>query len=82
MLDRTEKASSQDHEVYWPDVTLAENEREGQRTENYTINFVDKEGQAHNQSFDYEQWLTYKPEGKYLASVDFFGEVVEVKPGG
>ena len=30
-------ASGNDHEAYWPEVTLAENEREGQRSEAYTF---------------------------------------------
>ena len=30
-------ASGNDHEAYWPEVTLAENEREGKRSEKYTF---------------------------------------------
>jgi hypothetical protein len=82
VLDRTEKASGEDQQVYWPEYTLAENERVGQRTERYEVHFVDKEGQTYTESFEYDSWMTYQTEGKYLAYVDFFGEVTEIEPGG
>lgn len=82
VLDRTEKASGQTQDVYWPEYTLADNERVGQRTETYEVHFVDQEGQSYTQSFDYERWQTYQAEGRYLAYVDFFGQVTEIEPGG
>jgi hypothetical protein len=81
LVDRTETASGQNHEAYWPEYTLAGNERVGERRESYVVEFVDKEGQHYTETFDYDEWLTYKQEGTYIAYVDFFGEITEIESG-
>jgi len=81
VLDRTETASGHNHDAYWPEYTLADNERAGERTETYTIEFIDAEGKIYAKTFTYDEWLTYKAEGVYLAKVDIFGDVTAIESG-
>lgn len=82
VLDRTATASGDSQEVYWPEYTLADHERAGERSESYSVFFVDPEGQTYSQSFTYDEWLAYQPAEKHAAVVDFFGELTEIKPEG
>jgi hypothetical protein len=81
VLDRTETASGTDHDAYWPEYTLAENERIGERVENYEVHFIDPEGEVYTDTFKYEQWLTYDEQEKFTAEIDFFGDVVKIDTG-
>jgi hypothetical protein len=78
VVDRTEEAAGADHQTNWPAVTLAENEREGQRTEAYRVVFVDEEGKSYEMTFAEGEWLGFERGGRYRLKVTRLGEPVEV----
>lgn len=81
VLDRTETASGHNHQVYWPEVSLADNERIGERSESYAVEFVDAEGKTYTELLPYDDWLDYEAGEKVIAQVDIFGEVMELQAG-
>jgi hypothetical protein len=78
VVDRTEEAAGTERQTNWPAVTLAENEREGQRTEAYQVVFVDEEGKAYEMTFTEGEWLAFERGGRYQLKVTRLGEPVEV----
>jgi membrane protease subunit (stomatin/prohibitin family) len=73
-------AEGGDLKPQWPLFTLASGEREGQRTENYTVVF-DAEGQTYNYSpgtaSDFAQ---FEPGSRWTLKVNMLGGVNEVEP--
>ena len=55
---RTETASGTDHDAAWPDLQLADDEREGNSTELYTITVVDPKGVSATYSLAEDVWRT------------------------
>lgn len=51
VYERKAEASAHDHQPYWPDPQLGENEREGARSEAYTISVEDVKGKETNRSW-------------------------------
>lgn len=58
MESREARASGDNHDVYWPDPELGENEREGRKTEIYAFSVQDKDGKTTHWSVDQETWNT------------------------
>jgi len=75
---RTAEAGGSDHRAYWPETGLAENEREGARSESYQIVFVDDDGNRYEMDFDEPEWLTLERGGSYELKVNQLGNPVEV----
>ncbi len=78
VTDRTAKASGQskDDEPRWPEVSLSKTgtckgcEREGARSETYTLRFVDKKAsEAHDCPVDREKWDQTEVGSKWTAEV-------------
>ncbi len=79
--DRTERASGDDHEAYWPGVTLAGNERESGRSENYSVVFVNRKEKTRKYSCDYGEWSHFRVGQIFSARVNRLGVVTEIKRG-
>ncbi|MFW6183941.1 MAG: hypothetical protein ACOC8X_09110 [Chloroflexota bacterium] len=75
---RIEKAEGIDLQPQWPALTLAENEREGERQERYRIVFVDGEGKEYAMQLPHNEWLQFEPSGRYQLKVNGMGQAVEV----
>lgn len=75
--DRTETASGTSHEVYWPRLTLANNEREGERTAVYTATFTDEDGKSYTwEDVPEEKWDTLDMNGRYPIIIDHNDQVI------
>ena len=66
---RVAEASGSDHSPAWPEITLAENEREGQRTERYTFTVTDAKGKATTYALAEEFWNRYPVDSQLDISV-------------
>ena len=75
---RTERATGRDHNTFWPDLTLAANERAGERSEQYHIVFVDGDGDEYELTIPETEWLSYEPNGSYSVKLNALGQIVEV----
>jgi len=63
---RTEKANGDTGPYTWPKVSLASSEREGARTETYTVTFTEpKTGKTSTCDFPEAKWSTFKRGGHY-----------------
>ncbi|NMB75446.1 MAG: hypothetical protein GYA21_10010 [Myxococcales bacterium] len=77
--DRDLSASAKDLAPRWPEVKLAEKEREGRRHEIFRVHLRDKEGKERVfQASDEARWRTYQPGQSYRATVRASGEVVDL----
>ncbi len=76
---RTETATGNDHQAYWPELDLQENEREGERSESYRIVFRDDNGRRHEMTFPYQEWLTFESRGNYTLQVNGLGQMTGVE---
>ena len=68
IVDRTEKSSAADSEPYWPELTLAENEREGQRYEVYNV-VVKSEDKSYTVYLPFDWWSELKAGDKVEITV-------------
>lgn len=59
--DHTETASGDSHDTYWPQLDLGEDEREGQKHENYKIVVVDDKNNQTTYEVDYSTWSGLNP---------------------
>jgi hypothetical protein len=78
VVDRTEERSGTDHQAHWPTIRLGDNEREGQRTEEYRVPFVDEESKQYEMTFTEGEWLAIERGGRYRLKVSRLGEPLEV----
>ena len=58
---RVEEASGQDQQPAWPELDLAEDEREGERSERYRFTVVDKDGQSTTYRLAEADWSQLHP---------------------
>ena len=56
--DRTEEASGTDDTPYWPSLNLASNEREGDRSESYSVTFVTEKSKRYAAYIPENLWNT------------------------
>jgi hypothetical protein len=80
VLDRVEEAAGRGANPAWPRVVLAQNEREGERTERYWLVFVDEDGGFHEKEFPLAVWQQFREGGEYTAVFETFGDLKEVSP--
>ncbi len=76
---RTERATGNDNQPFWPELSLRAGEREGPREEAYSIVFRDGEGRRYELSFPYEEWLTFESRGSYTLRVNSLGQATGVE---
>lgn len=66
---RQAKTSGTDHNAFWPDVNLAENEREGERTEDYRFTVENAKGETTTYRLAESDWRNIHPgDGVYITS--------------
>ncbi len=78
VVDRTEVASAQDHQPYWPRSDLDENEREGEKSERYTITFTDQDGENYDYETDLAAWQAYEQGQSVTLKLSATGELKEI----
>ncbi len=69
-----------DFSAYWPDVTLGEGQREGERKEKYTIYFMTETGPVTYTTDDEALFLQLTPGTQWTLEMDSFGNVLSVSP--
>ena len=73
-------ASGQDLNPYWPQVNLASGQREGERSEEYSVDF-DTEGRSYTYRPRYaDEFSRFDVGSKWLLSVNALGGVTAVEP--
>jgi hypothetical protein len=77
---RTERAGASDHNAYWPVTKLGQGEREGKKTEKYTVLFTDRKGkELKYETVSESEWKALREGQKYKAKVDFFGTITKIE---
>lgn len=77
-VDRTERAKGNDQKASWPKVNLRSKEKEGKRTETYTVLCTDSQGKNLTYNPKNEQeWLSLE-NGKSYKAKAAFGTVTEI----
>lgn len=77
---RTERATGNDQDVYWPELNLSPDQREGERQESYQIVFGSDNGERYTMTFPLEEWLSFESRGRYKLRVNSLGRPVGVEP--
>jgi len=77
---RKARASGEDTAPRWPDLTLAAGEREGSRTERYTLTVKDAKGKTYEfQPKDSPAFEAFRVGSSYSARINRMGTVTELK---
>jgi DNA-directed RNA polymerase subunit RPC12/RpoP len=74
------QASGNDLQPYWPQVSLSGAEREGQRSETYTVTFDTKDGYKQFTTSDAALFSQLQPGTEWNLVVNTLGGIVEVSP--
>ena len=80
-LSRTERVTGADQGAYWPETSLGEFEREGERYENYVAVFTSANGETYRLDLPYQRWASLGIERRYDLDVNAFGEVQGLSNG-
>ena len=62
---RKVSTSGDDHNAYWGEVNLAENEREDTRNEKYTVTFTGKKNKKYTYEIPIDEWMGYDIGNKF-----------------
>jgi hypothetical protein len=73
-------AEGADQAPYWPQVNLSNGQREGQRTESYSVYFETSAGIKEYTTESEALFSQLQPGSEWTLSVNSFGQVVEVSP--
>jgi hypothetical protein len=76
---RTAEADGRDHSPVWPVVNIGSDEREGERTEIYTVFFTDEEGKEYSLELTENEWRGYEMGQGVTLKLDAFGNLEEVE---
>jgi len=71
-------AQGSDLQPYWPQIKLANGQREGERKENYSVDFETKEGPKQFTTSDAALYSQLQPGTIWTLSVNTFGSIVDV----
>jgi hypothetical protein len=71
-------AQGTDLQPYWPQVNLAGDQREGNRTENYTVDFNTKDGTKQFTTTDESLYIQFEPDSLWTLKVNTIGSVMDV----
>ena len=76
---RTERSGGANHEAAWPEVKLAENEREGRKSETYKVRFSNpKLDRVVEQEVGYDRWASLELGRAYQAGISLGGHIQHV----
>jgi hypothetical protein len=79
VTDHTERATGKDHKPYWPRVSLAsQKQREGGRTETYTVYFKDEKQKTYKLNPSLSDWQTYEIGEKRKIKVNMLGDATGI----
>ena len=73
-------AQGSDLQPYWPQVSLASDQREGKRAENYSVEFNTKDGLKQFTTTDASLYIQFQPGSLWTLSINTLGGVVDVSP--
>ncbi len=76
----TVSVSGNDLNAYWPDPSLNEDQRLGERYETYAVLFDTPKGDYTYETDDYNQFSTFEIGSKWHLQINSFGKLVSVKP--
>ena len=78
---REAQAHGRDRSPRWPLAALESREREGERSESYTVYFSDRDGNTiiHRTASE-EEWRTFMPGAQYLVEVTKSGRIRALRP--
>jgi hypothetical protein len=62
---------------FWPETNLAGNEREGERTEIYTVYFTDEDGNQYELEMTEDEWRGFEVGQGVTLKLDALGNNVE-----
>lgn len=77
VVTRTEAAGNNDHSAFWPETNLADDEREGERTETYIIYFTDSDGKEYEYETTESEWRGFEIGQGVTLKLDALGNNVE-----
>jgi hypothetical protein len=80
LVVRSESESGRDHNAQWPQLNLAETEREGTQSESYIIFFVNNDDEEYSLELPFSEWQDYEMGQNVLLKLDVFGNLDEVEP--
>lgn len=73
---RSLDASGSGRETYWPEVVLADKEREAGRSGSYTVTFTDAQGRTYSETVEESEWQSMVINGRYTLTVDLDGNIL------
>lgn len=77
---RTLQDSGRDHSPFWPRADLADGEREGNRSESYTIVFKDSDGEIYTYSIDdLGEWEKFESNQGVVLKLNALGRISDVE---
>lgn len=79
LYERTERSSGSDKNVYWPETTLASDERISSKKETYHVTGTDKKGKEKCYSMKHEEWKSIEVGQTVTFQVSAFGDATLVK---
>ncbi len=79
VVDRTEVAAGRDHQPYWPTAELEEDEREGEKTESYLVEFTDSEDKRYEWETPLAEWQKFEEGQSIVLKLNALGQVSEVE---
>lgn len=77
--NREEVSQGQDMKPFWPVFSLASNEREGKKNEEYIVLFADDEGKQYTHAIDIDAWVSFNLGDIYLAKINRLGQIREIE---
>jgi hypothetical protein len=76
---RTVQEGGRDHSPFWPRADLSNGEREGERTEQYTIIFRDSEGDILRYTADLDEWEKFEKKQEVVLKLNALGGISEIE---
>lgn len=76
---RNEENGASDHSPFWPRADLSDDEREGERSEYYVVNFADKDGESHSWEATLSEWQSFEQGQQVKLKFNAFGEFTGVE---
>ncbi len=79
LVIRTETSSGRDHSPSWPRVNLESDEREGGKTETYSMRFVDDEGKIYEWETELNRWQGFEQGQAVVLKLNALGDISDVE---
>ena len=76
----TYSQAGQDSNPFWPDLVLSSDQRQGDRTEDYTVFFDTEKGVLDYSTHDLAVFQTFRPGSMWMLDVNTFGSISDYRP--